>query len=247
MMKKIFLFILISISLNLSAQNIYRSPLDIPLILSANFGELRPNHFHSGVDFKTQGVVNKPVYSIEDGYVSRISVSPSGYGLAIYVDHPSTGQTSVYGHINKFTPKITKYIKEKQYEQEAYKIDLKLSANEFPVKKGDLIAYSGNTGSSGGPHVHFEIRNTSDQLALDPLVYYKDRIEDTQAPLIKGIAIYASEGKGAVEYWVAVVKPGRIMFEVGGVPLSVAKEALRLAAQKLPVKTKFVIARDFEA
>jgi murein DD-endopeptidase MepM/ murein hydrolase activator NlpD len=171
--------------------------LDIPLILSANFGELRPNHFHSGVDFKTQGVINKPVYSIEDGYVSRVSVSPSGYGLAIYVAH-TTGQTSVYGHIEKFTPKIAAYVKEKQYEQKSFRVDLRLDSTVFPVKRGDLIAYSGNTGSSGGPHVHFEIRDTELDLALDPLVYYKDRITDGVPPQLRGIAIYPIPGRGAV-------------------------------------------------
>lgn len=171
--------------------------LDIPLILSANFGELRPNHFHSGIDLKTQGVINKPVYSIADGYVSRISVSPSGYGLAIYVTH-TNGQTSVYGHIEKFAPKIAGYVKEKQYEQESYRVDLSLDQSVFPVKKGDLIAYSGNTGSSGGPHVHFEIRDTESQLALDALEYYKGQIEDNVPPVVKGFAVYPVEGKGVV-------------------------------------------------
>ncbi len=193
----LILFVVFSV-FNAIAQNEYRSPLDIPLILSANFGELRPNHFHSGIDLKTQGVINKPVYSIADGFVSRISVSPSGYGLAIYIDHPSTGHTSVYGHIEKFAPKIAKYVKDKQYEKESYKIDISLDATEIPLKKGELFAYSGNTGSSGGPHVHFEIRNTSDQLALDPLVYYKSQIKDAVPPQPKGIAVYPLEGEGMV-------------------------------------------------
>ena len=199
-MKKLFTLLLLIYTLSLSAQNTYRSPLDIPLILSANFGELRPNHFHSGIDLKTQGVINKPVYAMADGYVSRISVSPSDYGLALYIDYLETRQTSVYGHINKFAPKIATYIKGKQYEKESYRIDIPLKANEIPVKKGDLVAYSGNTGSSGGPHVHFEIRNTENQLAIDPLEYYKTDIEDFQAPLLKGIAIYPLNEKGAVDF-----------------------------------------------
>ncbi|WP_029904600.1 M23 family metallopeptidase [Prevotella sp. 10(H)] len=196
-MKKIISLLFLIYSINSIAQVTYRSPLDIPLILSANFGELRPNHFHSGIDLKTQGVINKPVYSIGDGYVSRISVSPSGYGLALYIAHP-TGQTSVYGHMEKFAPKIVEYVKEKQYEQETYRIDLSLEATELPVKAGDLVAYSGNTGSSGGPHVHFEIRNTEDQVALDALEYYKDRINDNTSPVVKGIAVYPVTGKGVV-------------------------------------------------
>lgn len=200
-MKKNILFLLFIFTITTSfAQNPYRSPLDIPLILSANFGELRPNHFHSGVDLKTEGVVNKPVYAMADGYVSRISISPSGYGLALYIDYPATGQTSVYGHLNKFAPKVTKYAKDKQYESESFRLDITLNTNEIPVKKGELVAYSGNTGSSGGPHVHFEIRNSTDQIALDPLEYYKDVINDTQAPLIKGIAIYPLNEKGAVDF-----------------------------------------------
>lgn len=203
-MKKIVLSLFLIYATSSLAQS-YRSPLDIPLTLSANFGELRPNHFHSGIDLKTQGVVNKPVYSIEDGYISRISVSPSGYGLAIYVNHPS-GHTSVYGHLNGYAPRITDYVKTKQYEQESYRIDISLNADEIPVKKGELIAYSGNTGSSGGPHVHFEIRNTEDQLVLDPLVYYKEQIADALSPQLKGIAVYPIENKGTVN---GNVKPFR--------------------------------------
>ncbi|MDU1890765.1 MAG: M23 family metallopeptidase [Dysgonomonas sp.] len=197
-MKKTALFAFIFLTLNLYSQNQYRSPLDIPLILSANFGELRPNHFHSGIDLKTMGVIDKPVYSIADGYVSRISISPSGYGLAIYVDHPSTGHTSVYGHLNSYAPKIAEYIKNKQYEQEKYRIDISLDNTELPLKRGELIAYSGNTGSSGGPHVHFEIRDTKTQNALDALEFYKSDIKDSQSPIIKGIAVYPMNGKGVV-------------------------------------------------
>lgn len=199
-MKRTLIYIfLIIYTVGTAAQIQYKSPLDIPLILSANFGELRPNHFHSGIDLKTAGVINKPVYSIEDGYVSRISVSPSGYGLAIYVNH-TTGQTSVYGHINKFATKIAEYVKDKQYEKESFSVDITLDKDVFPVRKGDLIAYSGNTGSSGGPHVHFEIRDTETQEAQDPLVYYKDKINDSRPPLIKGIAFYPVNEKGAVDF-----------------------------------------------
>ncbi|MBK5720169.1 M23 family metallopeptidase [Dysgonomonas sp. Marseille-P4677] len=196
-MKKFFTFLFSLFTITLVAQITYRSPLDIPLILSANFGELRPNHFHSGIDFKTQGGINKPVYAIADGYISRISVSPSGYGLAIYINH-ANGQTSVYGHLEKFVPAITEYVKERQYEKESYPIDITLDASVFPLKKGDLFAYSGNTGSSGGPHVHFEIRNTENQIALDALEYYKDKIDDNLSPIVKGIAVYPVEGEGAV-------------------------------------------------
>ncbi|NDV77759.1 M23 family metallopeptidase [Dysgonomonas sp. 511] len=200
-MKRIITLLAILYAVTISAQeHKYRSPLDIPLILSANFGELRPNHFHTGVDLKTEGVINKPVYSIEDGYVSRISVSPSGYGLALYIDYPATGHTSVYGHLEKYAPEIAKYVKDKQYEQESFRVDLRLKPTEIPVKKGQLVAYSGNTGSSGGPHVHFEIRKTADDVALDPIEYYKMDIKDNRAPEIRAIAIFPLNEEGAVEF-----------------------------------------------
>lgn len=199
-MKKNLILLLFVCSFSfIIAQNQYRSPLDIPVILSANFGELRPNHFHSGIDLKTAGAINKPVYTIADGYISRISVSSSGYGLAVYVTHP-TGQTSVYGHLNKYVSKVAEYVKAKQYERESFSVDLKLDKDVFPVRKGDLIAYSGNTGSSGGPHVHFEIRDTESQVVIDPLIYYKDMVRDSQSPLIKGIAVYPVNEKGAADF-----------------------------------------------
>jgi len=196
-MKKIFSFLAIALSLNASSQN-YRNPLDIPIQLSANFGELRNNHFHSGLDFKTQQVTGKPIFSVEDGYVSRISVSPAGYGLALYIDHPSTGQTSVYGHLDYFNPEISAYVKNKQYEQESFRVNLYPKTSELPVKKGDIVAYSGNTGGSGGPHLHFEIRDTKSEEPMDPLVYYKSRIKDNTAPDIRGIAAYPLPGRGVI-------------------------------------------------
>ena len=176
----------------------YGEPLKLPPALSANFGELRNNHFHSGVDFKTQQVVNKPVYAVADGYISRISVSPGGYGLAIYIDHPTEKQTSVYGHLNSFSKQIAEYVVTKQYEQESFRVDLHLKPDEIPVVKGEQIALSGNTGSSGGPHLHFEIRDTKTQGPLDPLQYVAKNIKDTQRPDIRGIAFYPINGQGVV-------------------------------------------------
>lgn len=141
-MNKIITTIFLFLSLNSFAQD-YRSPLDIPLLLSANFCELRNNHFHSGIDIKTQGVEGKPIYSVADGYISRIGVSPSGYGLALYIDHPN-GQTSVYGHLSSYNVRIGEYVKQEQYKQESFRIDVKLKPYQIPVKKGELVAYSGN-------------------------------------------------------------------------------------------------------
>lgn len=174
----------------------YRHPVDIAPALSANFGELRSNHFHSGLDYKTQQVVNKPIIAIEDGYVARINVSPGGYGLALYIDHP-TGHTSVYGHLNSFSKKIADYVKEQQYSQETYAIELYPGEGTLPVKKGEQIALSGNTGGSGGPHLHFEIRDTPTQDALDVLEFVP-RITDNQKPTLRGIAFYPVLGKGSI-------------------------------------------------
>lgn len=196
-MKRILLLVSIILTQNITAQENYRYPLDIPLSLSANFGELRPNHFHSGIDLKTQQVINKPVYSIQDGYVSRISVSPWGYGLALYIVH-TTGHMSVYGHLEKFAPKIASYVKDKQYELESFRVDLEVQKDSILIEKGELIAYSGNTGSSFGPHVHFEIRSGDGATAIDPLPFYKNQTKDTEPPQIKAIAIYPIEGRGVV-------------------------------------------------
>ncbi|MDD4778655.1 MAG: M23 family metallopeptidase [Fermentimonas sp.] len=193
-----YITVLLSLLFSLSSYSqLYRYPLTIPPALSGGFGELRNNHFHSGTDFKTQQAVNKPVLAIEDGYVSRISVSPGGYGLALYLDHPSTGHTSVYGHLNSFSKEIADYVKEKQYELESFSVNLYPEADALPVKRGQQIALSGNTGSSGGPHLHFEIRNLKTEEPLDALEFIP-AIQDTQKPEIRGIAFYTVRGKGVL-------------------------------------------------
>ena len=191
------IFLFAGITNNTAEAQQLRKPMDIPVLLSGNFGELRSNHFHSGLDFKTQGVEGKPIHSVQDGYVSRISVSPWGYGNGLYITHPD-GTTTVYGHLQKFSQKITAYLKEKQYEQESFNVNLSLTPDELPVKEGELVALSGNTGSSGGPHLHFEVRDTETEEPMDPIEYYKDLIKDTQAPKIQGIMVYSMPGKGVV-------------------------------------------------
>lgn len=168
-------------------------PLKIPPYLSGNFGELRSNHFHSGIDFKTQGVTGKPVYSFDDGWVSRIAVSPWGYGHALYISHYN-GMTTVYAHLEAFSPAIAKIVKDYQYETETFTFDKHFGKGEIPVKKGELIAKSGNTGSSGGPHVHFEIRDTESEEPIDPLPFFMDKIKDTRKPELRSVRVYPLGG-----------------------------------------------------
>lgn len=146
------------------AQKLDPSYYDFPLrdvagYYSANFGEMRPNHFHSGTDFKTNGVEGKPVIAVADGYVSRILQSPTGYGLALYVVHPN-GTTSVYGHLSRFRKDIADYVFAERHRLKQSRVDLYCKAGQFTVKRGEEIARSGNTGSSQGPHLHFEIRDS---------------------------------------------------------------------------------------
>ena len=173
----------------------FRLPMDIPVALSANFGELRANHFHSGLDFKTQQVCGQKVYAVQDGYVSRIHISPYGYGNCLYVDHPS-GYTTVYAHLERFLPFVDSIAKREQYARESFAIDYYPPEGSLPVKKGQLIAYSGNSGGSGGPHLHFEVREADTQRALDPQQFY--RIFDDQAPRFKKLRLVPVAGEGAV-------------------------------------------------
>lgn len=173
-------------------------PMDIPLILSGNFGELRNNHFHSGLDFKTQGRTGIPIHAAEDGYVSRISVSPWGFGRAVYITHPQLGLTTVYGHLDSFSNEIDKIVREKQYEREEFRVDLEFQPDEIPVKRGQRIALSGNSGSSGGPHLHMDIRDAATEEALDPMPYFKKYINDKMAPQVRALALYKVDGEGMV-------------------------------------------------
>ncbi|MBI2281845.1 MAG: M23 family metallopeptidase [Bacteroidetes bacterium] len=166
----------------------FRSPLDIPLILSGNFGELRNNHFHSGLDIKTQGVEGLKVYAIADGFVSRVKISPIGYGKIIYITHPN-GYTSAYAHLQQFKGELAKEIKRYQYANETFEMDYYPPDTLLKVKKGDIIALSGNSGSSGGPHLHFEIRETVSEYAVNPLLFGFD-IKDDVKPVIKSIILF---------------------------------------------------------
>lgn len=174
----------------------FRAPLDIPTVLAGTFGELRSNHFHSGVDIKTQQREGLPVKSIGPGYVSRIKISHWGFGKALYVTHPN-GYTSVYAHLQKFSPEIEAYIKKKQYAKKSYTIQTYPSKGVLNLKKGDIIAYSGNTGGSSGPHLHFEIRKTGNSNPINPLFFGMD-VEDTKRPVVKSAFVYSISGSAQV-------------------------------------------------
>lgn len=190
--KKPVLLILISclFNINLISQlnNDFLSPLEIPLLLSGNFCELRSGHFHAGIDIKTKGVIGEPVYAIYDGFVSRIKVSSYGYGKAIYMQH-SNGYTSVFAHLNAYNDSIATIVKNIQYKEHSYGIDKYFKQGEIPIKKGDLIGYTGNTGSSGGPHLHFELRRTDGQVPQNVLKY-NFPVQDTIAPKFLNLFLY---------------------------------------------------------
>ena len=192
---------LVSVPMALPAQeksvNPFISPFDFPLLLSGNFGELRANHFHGGVDFKTQGVVGKPIRCIADGYISRVTVTPGGYGQAVYITHDN-GYTSVHGHLHRFMAEVQQVVEAYQYEHETFAVDLKFEADRFPLKQGEVFALAGNEGYSFGPHLHMEIRKTDTEEYIDPLQFYTDLLKDTTAPRATHVMLYPQAGKGVV-------------------------------------------------
>jgi len=177
-------------------KDLFRAPLEIPLLLSGTFGELRSNHFHSGIDIKTQQREGLPVLSVGDGYISRIKISPWGFGKALYIAHANGSYTSVYAHIQKFSPKIQAYIKKLQYQRETYELEVFPKQNEFTIDKGEIIAYSGNTGSSAGPHLHFELRDAS-QRPMNPL-HFGMKVADNKAPTVLGLYGYSLDNKAQI-------------------------------------------------
>jgi hypothetical protein len=166
----------------------FRDPLDIPISLAGNFGELRPGHYHMGIDIRTQRKEHLSVHAAADGYISQVKIEPGGFGQAIYINHPN-GYTTVYAHLKEFIPALSTYVKQEEYRQETWALTLQIPANLFPVKQGDLIAYSGNTGGSEAPHLHFEIRRTADDTNLNPLLFGLPVI-DKVPPSILRLAIY---------------------------------------------------------
>ena len=194
-MKKILLLFLLSCSGYAQTeypQDYFRNPLDIPLVLSGTFAELRSAHFHGGLDIKTQQKQGLKVYTAAQGYVSRIKISHFGYGKAIYITHPN-GYTTVYGHLQKFSKRLEAYIKECQYDKESYEVEVFPNSEELIIEPNEVIAYSGNTGGSGGPHLHFEIRDNQER-PMNPMLFGID-VKDTQAPFVLGVFAYPKDGK----------------------------------------------------
>lgn len=200
-MRHTLMGVMMSLSMALFAQEaperMFIPPFDFPLTLSGNFGELRSNHFHGGLDFKTQGVVGKPVRNIADGYVSRVTVTPGGYGQAIYMVHDN-GYTSVHGHLLRFDPAIARVVEDYQYENETFEVDLTFEPDRFRFAQGEVFAWSGNEGYSFGPHLHMEIRKTDTGEYIDPLQFYLDKIKDTTPPRATHIMLYPQRGKGVL-------------------------------------------------
>ncbi len=192
-MKNIIRVCLVIFTTQITAQttyptDVFRPPLDIPIILAGTFGELRSNHFHSGIDIKTQQREGLPVYGIGEGTVTRIKVALWGYGKVLYIAHPN-GHTSVYGHLQKFSPKIEAYIKKIQYDKKSYEVEVFPDYGELKIEKGEIIAYSGNTGGSSGPHLHFEIRNSVSEKPTNPLLYGIE-VADATNPILEKLFLY---------------------------------------------------------
>ncbi|MCO6500478.1 MAG: M23 family metallopeptidase [Vicingus serpentipes] len=199
--------------------NYFRSPLGIPLYLSGNFGELRSNHFHAGLDMKTQGKEGLNIHATADGFVSRVKISPWGYGNVIYIDHPN-GYTTVYAHLKEFKGHIAQKIKAYQYEKESWEMDWYPPDTLMKVKKGEIIALSGNTGGSGGPHLHFEIRETISENPVNPLLF-GFAIKDNIKPTIKSIAVFPLNdtsyvnGSTTVQRFPVVFSNGKYILKYG--------------------------------
>ena len=215
------LLMLLLLSSNVCAQtDTLLYPLKNVPLLSGNFGELRATHLHTGLDFKTGGREGLPVICVKDGVVARVKVSATGYGNALYLEHEG-GITTVYGHLSRFVPRIAKVVRNIQYNKESFEVDENMSGYELRFRAGDTIAYSGNTGSSGGPHLHFEVRDTKSEHALNPLQFLS--VKDQTGPNVRGVYVYSvsDEGTRTPVRRVEVKNTGNRVFRGGkiGVPV----------------------------
>ncbi len=177
-------------------QDYFIAPINIPMHLSGNFGELRSNHFHSGIDIKTQGVSGHRILASAEGYISRIKVEAAGYGNTLYITHPA-GYTTVYAHLDRFRPDVAEFVREVQYKQEKHALNIYPEKDKWPVEQGEFIAYSGSSGYSFGPHLHFEIRNAAIQAPMNVLKFGFD-IKDDVAPRVFSLYIYPMDQESHV-------------------------------------------------
>ena len=213
-----FLISLVCLGQNQYPKNFFSLPLEIPMQLSGNFGELRPNHFHAGFDFKTNQREGLNVHTAAEGYVSRIKIATGGYGKAIYITHPN-GYTTVYGHLQKAVGVLQDKIEELQYSAKNYEIEAYFKPNELPVKRGQIIALSGNTGGSEGPHLHFEFRDSKTEKIINPLFFGFD-LKDSRNPVVSSLLVYpidanstANESKIPVILNLSLQKDGTYLSE----------------------------------
>jgi murein DD-endopeptidase MepM/ murein hydrolase activator NlpD len=209
-------------------QNYFRHPLNIPMQLVANFGEIRTNHWHMGLDIRTQHKVNLPVYAAAAGYVARVSVEPGGFGQAIYINHPN-GFTTLYGHLNSFFPALAAYVKQQQYNLQRWNVNLILPPDLFVIQKGQLIALSGSTGASEGPHVHFEIRDSQTENCLNPLLF-RFPIADRVPPTVLRLALY-DRNRSTYEQSprIFALKRSGSNYSVSGSPIRVGSDKISFA------------------
>ena len=191
-------------------------PIDIPVQLSGTFGELRKNHFHAGLDIRTRGREGLPVKSIKSGWVNRLKVSLSGYGKVLYIEH-NDGLVSVYAHLKKFNPRIESYLKKKQYDKKSFEIELFPGENELKINEGEVIGYSGNTGGSFGPHLHFEIREANGQIPINPIQYGNIYVEDSRNPQIQSFYLYKGFGQDEKRKEFLLVKKNDSVYTTAGV------------------------------
>jgi hypothetical protein len=199
---------------------LFRAPLNNTLTMSGSFGELRGGHFHSGLDFTTGERPGQPVKAIAQGSIVRIKVSASGFGKALYIRHPS-GYTSVYAHLSTFQKPIAEYVKKAQYRQESYQLNLYPGEDQFQVRQGEVIGQSGNSGSSTGPHLHFEIRETRTEKPINPL-FFGFQVKDTRAPVIRGVRLYPKGPESQL----------RVDFQNGRQPVTSYHEPVTLKVQR---------------
>lgn len=227
----LFLFFSIYVEAQVKPEPAFFSyPLGIKIKLNANYGEMRPNHFHMGLDLSTESRENLPIYAPADGYIARIKIEQGGFGRALYVNHPN-GLTTLFAHMNRFIPAAEQYLWLKQHEQESWKIDLNIPEGVLAVKKGELIGYSGNTGASQGPHVHFEIRDSKTENCYNPL-RLKFPIIDQSPPIIYRLLFY-NRDKSVYEQSplsVPLIKVGNIYKPAGIITLPYSKTFIAVQA-----------------